>query len=107
MNLGCVYSYIRVLPDEFLLKSVVITVDFKRNWSSRTRVFEFPPPPPPINALLTALVTNVIGTQNFRYNFNTNNVIHCLRAMLKKLSVHKCIPVVIAVSTDVGQCIPI
>ena len=25
------YSYIRVLPDEFLLKSVVITVDFKKN----------------------------------------------------------------------------
>ena len=46
------YSYIRVLPDEFLLKSVVITVDFKRNSSGRTRIYEYvpsPPPPPPPN----------------------------------------------------------
>ena len=41
---GGVYSYIRVLPDEFLLKSVVITVDFKRNSSGRTRVYEYAPP---------------------------------------------------------------
>ena len=27
------YSYIRVLPDEFLLKSTVMTTDFKRNSS--------------------------------------------------------------------------
>ena len=27
------YSYIRVLPDELLLKSVIITVNFKRNSS--------------------------------------------------------------------------
>ena len=43
---GGVYSYIRVLPDEFLLKSVVITVDFKRNSSGRTRIYEYAPPPP-------------------------------------------------------------
>ena len=43
---GGVYSYIRVLPDEFLLKSVVITVDFKRNSSGRTRIYEYTPPPP-------------------------------------------------------------
>ena len=51
------YSYIRVLPYEFLLKSVVITVDFKRNSSGRTRIYEYAPPPPPptINALVTAL----------------------------------------------------
>ena len=54
------YSYIRVLPYEFLLKSVVITVDFKRNSSCRTRIYEYAPPPPPphthtINALVTAL----------------------------------------------------
>ena len=48
------YSYIRVLPDEFLLKSVVITVDFKGNSSGRTRIYEYPPPPP-INALVTVL----------------------------------------------------
>ena len=39
------YSYIRVLPDEFLLKSVVITVDFKRNSTIRTRIYEYAPPP--------------------------------------------------------------
>ena len=48
------YSYIRVLPDEFRLKSVAITVDFKRNSSGRTRIYEYAPPPP-INALVTAL----------------------------------------------------
>ena len=41
------YSYIRVLPDEFLLKSVVITVDFKRNSSRRARIYEYANPPPP------------------------------------------------------------
>ena len=40
------YSYIRVLPDEFLLKSVVIRVDFKRKSSGRTRIYEYAPPPP-------------------------------------------------------------
>ena len=49
------YSYIRVLPDEFLLKSVVIAVDFKRNSSGRTRIYEYAPPPLPINALVAAL----------------------------------------------------
>ena len=33
---GGAYSYIRVLPDEFLLKSTVMTTDFKRNSSGRT-----------------------------------------------------------------------
>ena len=33
---GGVYLYIRVLPDEFVLKSVVIRFDFKRNSSGRT-----------------------------------------------------------------------
>ena len=40
------YSYICVLPDEFLLKSVVIKVDFKRNSSGRTQIYEYAPPPP-------------------------------------------------------------
>ena len=44
---GSGYSYIRVLPDEFLLKSVVVTVDFKRNSSGRTRIYEYAHPPPP------------------------------------------------------------
>ena len=49
------YSYIRVLPDDFLLKSTVMTTDFKRNSSGRTRIYEYAPPPPPINALVSAL----------------------------------------------------
>ena len=44
---GGAYSYIRVLPDEFLLKSTVMTTDFKRNSSGRTRIYEYTPPPPP------------------------------------------------------------
>ena len=41
---GGEYSYIRVLPDEFLLKSVVITVDVKRDSSGRTRIYVYAPP---------------------------------------------------------------
>ena len=53
---GRVHIHIfRVLPDEFLLKSTVMTTDFKRNSSGRTPIYEYPPPPPPINALVTAL----------------------------------------------------
>ena len=54
MGGGGVYSYIRVLPDEFLLKSTVMTTDLKRNLSGRTRIYEYPLPPP-INAGVTAL----------------------------------------------------
>ena len=43
---GGEYSYIRVLPDEFLLKLTLMTADFKRNSSGRTR-YEYSPPPPP------------------------------------------------------------
>ena len=42
---GGAYSYIRFLPDEFLLKSTVMTTDFKRNSSGRTRIYEYPSPP--------------------------------------------------------------
>ena len=48
------YSYLFVLPDEFLLKSAVIKVNFKRNSSGRTRIYEYSPPPP-INALVSPL----------------------------------------------------
>ena len=41
---GGAYSYIRVLSDEFLLRSTVMTTDFKRNLSGRTRIYEYPPP---------------------------------------------------------------
>ena len=41
---GGAYSYIRVLHDEFVLKSTVMTTDFKRNSSGRTRIYEYPPP---------------------------------------------------------------
>ena len=40
------YSYIRIPPDEFLLKSVVITVDFKRNSSAEREYMNMHPPPP-------------------------------------------------------------
>ena len=41
---GGEYSYIRVLPDEFLLKLTLMTADFKRNSSGRTRRYEYSPP---------------------------------------------------------------
>ena len=43
---GGEYSYFLVLPDKFLLKSVVIKVNFKRNSSDRTRIYEYKLPPP-------------------------------------------------------------
>ena len=43
---GGEYSYIRVLPDEFLLKLTLMTADFKRNSSGRTRRYEYSSPPP-------------------------------------------------------------
>ena len=53
------------------LKSVVITIDFKRNSSRRTRIYEYAPPP--INALVSALaptlyrgiVTTIFGDSSF------------------------------------------
>ena len=50
---GGEYSYLLVLPDEFLLKSAVIKVNFKRNSSGRTRIYEYSPP---INALVSPLI---------------------------------------------------
>ena len=44
---GGEYSYLLALPDKFLLKSVVIKVNFKRNSLDRTRIYEYTPPPPP------------------------------------------------------------
>ena len=41
---GGEYSYIRVLQDEFLLKLTLMTADFKRNSSGRTRRYEYSPP---------------------------------------------------------------
>ena len=41
----------RLISFEINLK----TTDFKRNPSGITRIYEYPPPPPPINALATAL----------------------------------------------------
>ena len=43
---GGEYSYLLVLPGEFLLKSAVIKANFKRNSSGRTRIYEYSPPPP-------------------------------------------------------------
>ena len=36
---GGYFAHLVVLPDEFLLKSVVIRVDFKINLSGRTRIY--------------------------------------------------------------------
>ena len=63
------YSYIRVLPDEFLLKSVVITVNFKRNSSGRTRIYEYATPP--INALVTALRLVILSPSKNDRKFGT------------------------------------
>ena len=45
---GGVYSYIRVLRDKFVLKSVDIRADFKRNSSGRTRIYEYTPTHTPL-----------------------------------------------------------
>ncbi len=53
---GGVYSYIRVMPDEFLLKSVVFKLISKEISRAEHEYMNIPPPPPPpINALATAL----------------------------------------------------
>ena len=68
---GRAYSYIRVLFNEFLLKSTVMTTDFKRNSSGRTRIYECAPPsspPPQINALVTALTD--VATFYFQTCYN-------------------------------------
>ena len=57
---GGEYSYFLVLPDKFLLKSVVIKVNFKRNSSDRTRYMNIRPPP--INVLVSPLLGNDILT---------------------------------------------
>ena len=44
VNWGGEYSYIRVLPDEFLFKLTLMTADFKSNLSDRTRRYEYSPP---------------------------------------------------------------
>ena len=54
-------EYFLVLPDKFLLKSVVIKVNFKRNSSDRTRIYEYTPPPPN-NVLVSPLLGNDILT---------------------------------------------
>ena len=50
---GCIFIHSRSL-DEFLLKSTVMTTDFKRNSTGRTRMHEYAQTPL-INALVTAL----------------------------------------------------
>ena len=34
-----------LMPNEFLLKSTLITTDLKRDSSGRTRIYEYTPPP--------------------------------------------------------------
>ena len=53
---GGVYSYIRVMPDGFLLKSVVFKLISKEiSRADHEYMNIHPPPPPPINALATVL----------------------------------------------------
>ncbi len=52
---GGVYSYIRVTPDGFLLKSVVFKLISKEISRAEHEYMNIHPPPPPINALATAL----------------------------------------------------
>ncbi len=57
---GGVYSYILVLPDEFLLKSVVFKFISKEiSRAEHEYINIHPPPPPPIHALVTPLIKNV------------------------------------------------
>ena len=55
---GGVYSYIRIMPDGFLLKSFFLKLISKE--ISRIEHEYMTPPPPPINALATALDTSRI-----------------------------------------------
>ena len=48
---GCIY----ILPDEFLVKSVVFKLISKEISRAEHEFMNIPPPPPPINALATAL----------------------------------------------------
>ena len=52
---GGVYSYIRVMPDGFLLKSVVFKL-ISKEISGADHEYMSIPPPPRINALATALI---------------------------------------------------
>ena len=52
---GGAYSYIRVLPDEFLLKSTVMTTVWKEIRRAEREYVNIHPPPP-INALVTDLM---------------------------------------------------
>ena len=59
---GGEYSYVRVLPDEVLLKSTLMKIKLKRNSSGRMRIYEYSSPPPPINALVTYGPVSKLGT---------------------------------------------
>ena len=64
---GSVYSYIRVMPDGFLLKSVVFKFISKEISRAEHEYMNIPPPPPPINALATALnmsLMNIAGRKH-------------------------------------------
>ena len=59
-------------PDEFLLKLTLMTADFKRNSSGRTRRYEHSPLPP-INALVSPLCKgarsiSIISSFNYKRN---------------------------------------
>ena len=61
---GGEYSYISVLPDEFLLKLTLMTAVSKEIRRTEQEDMNIPPPPPPINALVSPLSLGNVYEQN-------------------------------------------
>ena len=81
---GCIFIYscsARLISFEMNLK----TTDFKRNRSGITRIYEYTPPPPPINVLATALVIKI----NLLDAVNLSLRIHIVDAHCGKLPTRK------------------
>ena len=70
------YSYIRVMPDGFLLKSVVFKLISKEISQAEHEYMNIhPPPPPPINALATALRAM---RGDFEISWHASKLVKCL-----------------------------
>ena len=54
-------SYVRVMPDEFLFKSVVFKLISKEISRAEHEYMKIHPPPPPINAQATTLDTDAVA----------------------------------------------
>jgi hypothetical protein len=62
---GDVYSYIRVLIDEFLLKAIVFTV-------CKHEYMNIPPPPPPPPIMMSSYVPGLVGLVVWRARQKTS-----------------------------------